>query len=735
MNEFMALLLSLSVSGTLLFLIILGLKRLCQNSFSRRWQYYIWLIVVLRLLIPFTWSPINLRSLSAPIHTTAVADEAPAPVAAAAADTGQQLPPQTAKKTEMTPTDTAGRPRPDLFLCLFFAWSVPALVLFVRKITIYQGFTRYIRAGNTEVCDINMLNLLSDCEERLRIRTNIELYCNASVTSPMMTGFFRPDIVLPASVSDGQTLSCIFMHELFHYKRRDMFYKWLVQLTICIHWFNPFVYWLEKEANRACELSCDEAVVAILDDTARRKYGDALILFLKATSLCKSAPASVTLTEDAKEVKERLGAIMNFKKRTKAIRILTGVLTLCIILGAAFIPVYSVTASGGARSESDKASFPAEKPHGADAYIYDEASGVGRYLDNALKNTVSDRSHDYDYDYDYDYDFDWDSDDDRADEERNKGLWDQALLDAYAAYGITCDGKFFYYRGELVYLFLDHRSDSSFYRMSLNQKGIVSIRIIRSAENEITGVAYMTPEEVNALMFGDDLPLINTKEWDCSMLSAVEACYKTDNISILPSPTDKIILKEYLTENQSGYYAGTEIKNGVLTIRCGERPAGSYESCIELYVPDNVLAYVRVETVSGAITADNYTGSLALSTVSGLIDICDSAITGSINSVSGEVTICDSAITGSIDTVSGSVGLFPADMPGNLAVCSHSGKIEVFLPETASCSLRAETDSGRIRSDYFDIPPENQEAFSKIIGSRPKVSIALKTVSGNIEIN
>lgn len=54
MNEFIKTLLSLSVSGTLLLLLILGLKQLYKNKFSRRWQYYIWSIAALRFLLPFT---------------------------------------------------------------------------------------------------------------------------------------------------------------------------------------------------------------------------------------------------------------------------------------------------------------------------------------------------------------------------------------------------------------------------------------------------------------------------------------------------------------------------------------------------------------------------------------------------------------------------------------------------------------------------------------------------------
>lgn len=43
-----------------------------------------------------------------------------------------------------------------------FIWSALALVLFVRKVTVYQGFIQYIKAGNKEVSDIKILNLLPD---------------------------------------------------------------------------------------------------------------------------------------------------------------------------------------------------------------------------------------------------------------------------------------------------------------------------------------------------------------------------------------------------------------------------------------------------------------------------------------------------------------------------------------------------------------------------------------------
>ena len=245
MNEFMKILLSLSVSGTLLLLPILGLKQIYKNTFSRRWQYYIWVIVVLRFVIPFTPDTMNVRSLFKMLNTTVITNDSPVrPNVSAAVDTNddvaEQL--QIPSSENVVVNDATTQRSPNVYFYLFFVWSALALVLFVRKVTIYQGFIQYIKAGNTEVSDIKTLNLLSDCEEKLNIKTRVELHHNAMIASPIMIGFFRPSIVLPIGELEDKELFYIFMHELRHYKQRDMFYKWLVQIVVCIHWFNPFVY-------------------------------------------------------------------------------------------------------------------------------------------------------------------------------------------------------------------------------------------------------------------------------------------------------------------------------------------------------------------------------------------------------------------------------------------------------------------------------------------------------------
>ncbi|MCM1046740.1 MAG: DUF5780 domain-containing protein [Candidatus Gastranaerophilales bacterium] len=341
MSEFIKILLSLSVSGTLLLLLILGLKQFYKNRFSRSWQYYIWIIVVFRFLLPFTPDTTIVGSLFEKFNTTSIANEKSInPNMPVTVNTGSNEKEQERENVDIN-ANTGIHNWRNAYTGIFLVWAVLVLVLFVCKITLYQGFAQYIKAGNTEISDIKTLNLLSDCEEKLNIKARVEIYRNVLITSPMLIGFFHPRIVLPVRELEDDELSYIFVHELIHYKQKDMFYKWLIQIVVCIHWFNPFIYLLEKEVNKSCELSCDEKVISILGDKARREYGDILISFLKSNNLYKSSLASVTLTESAEQVKERLVAIMNFKKETKLITIISLVTAFLLSAGGFAMGAYA----------------------------------------------------------------------------------------------------------------------------------------------------------------------------------------------------------------------------------------------------------------------------------------------------------------------------------------------------------------------------------------------------------
>ena len=156
---------------------------------------------------------------------------------------------------------------------------------------------------------------------------------------------------------------------------------------------------LEKEINDACELSCDEAVVRALPEEGKKAYGDTLLMCSKTAYLKKSSVPSPTLTEGGKQLKERLGAIMNFKSKTKTIRFLTVVLTLFILSGAVFIGGYPVSAATDPNGTS-KSSIPEKKAMEKSTYIYDENLGYGWYLDDEnLDNNDLENANSYQYFY------------------------------------------------------------------------------------------------------------------------------------------------------------------------------------------------------------------------------------------------------------------------------------------------------------------------------------------------
>ena len=458
MNEFIKILLSLSVSGALLLLLILGLKPLYKNRFSKRWQYYIWIIVALRFLFPFTPNTTIVGSLFEKFDTAAITNEIPTiPNVPVQVSPGNNEAEPIQTNRDMT---AAAALEPfNKYVCLFFIWSALALVLFVRRITVYQGFIQYIKAGNTEVSDIKILNLLSDCEEKLNIKTRVELSYNSLIASPIMIGFFRPRIVLPVHELEDKELSYIFVHELTHYKQRDMFYKWLIQIVVCAHWFNPFVYLLEKEVNKSCELSCDEKVISILDDKARREYGDTLISFLQSNNLYKSSLASVTLTEGAEQLKERLGAIMKFKKKSKGIIAITAIFSVLVCV------CFFVTG----------------------AYAASPATNNNLVLkDNGKPNEVSIKT---------------ESDRNIKETENKTEKTENQYSTEYAQHGITVTDGIYYYHGERVRIFMDLRMNGSFENFIFDNEGSIDLRVLRDKNNSITNVEYLTESEADELLY------------------------------------------------------------------------------------------------------------------------------------------------------------------------------------------------------------------------------------------
>ena len=360
MNELFKYVLCLSLSGTSLILLLFLCKPLLKNVPNKRWQYYLWLIVITRLLIPFapklSFAPVSIPETGLPVVQVITGASENMPLVAPVEKDGgefESFQPVTA------PVENNSHPLWsyqvwEIFITiLWVAWLTGAAVLFARKIIAYQRYVKRVKRDACQVSDPRLLDLLSECGEQVGVMRPVELSVNRAVASPMLVGFFHPCVILSTADLSEPDLRYTFLHELTHERRRDILYKWLVQFTLCVHWFNPFVWLMSREIDRACELSCDEAVISKLESRERIEYGDMLMNAVRIGGTRRNLSGFMALYESKKMIKERLGAIMNFRKRTKWITFGSLSLALCllaasVVAGAYLIPGFtgSVEAAG-----------------------------------------------------------------------------------------------------------------------------------------------------------------------------------------------------------------------------------------------------------------------------------------------------------------------------------------------------------------------------------------------------
>ena len=345
MNSMMRLVLSLSVSGTLLLWVVWAVTHIGRRKFSKTWQYYVWLLVVLRLLVPFTGS----HSLVGAAFEQFPAAVSSLPALATQWQGAGSVPAAAGDIRPLAADGAATQPEPGTGLVLTLLWGTVALALLGYKSRQYRQFAAAFCARHKAATDPALLNQLAAVCEELGIRAPVELYIDPQAPSPFVVGFFKPKIVLPSTKLPEEEIRFVFLHELTHYRRRDQWCKWLTQAALCIHWFNPLVYWLAHKANQTCELACDEAVIRRLGAPEARAYGSMLIGSLQhAGSKNRYILPGNALEQDARAVKERLEAIRAYQKKSKRVTIAAFAIAVALIGGAGAL---GAVVPGGALAE------------------------------------------------------------------------------------------------------------------------------------------------------------------------------------------------------------------------------------------------------------------------------------------------------------------------------------------------------------------------------------------------
>lgn len=334
MTGFLLTLLRLSLLGSVLGVILMGVLHLLGRRISRAAGYYLWLLVLLRLCVP-VWVdlPIPAYQDMATVTGTMVMtgqNTVTLPAQPPTDQGGQTTPPAQPVTPASGGEAVTAAPTVDWRAVLnapalwFGLWAIGFVLSLGRYGRGYRRFARLVRRESHAPGRL-ALEVLQELDPGGKIALAV---CPA-IPCPMALGLLRPTVFLPEGVEDRGRLEDILRHELTHLRRRDLLYKWCAAVVTSLHWFNPLMPVFRREMARRCELACDEAAAGNLSPEARRRYGETLL------SLAADPPKGLvvtTLCEEKEHLKERLVDLVKGTKRGPAALCLT--LCLTVLLGS-----------------------------------------------------------------------------------------------------------------------------------------------------------------------------------------------------------------------------------------------------------------------------------------------------------------------------------------------------------------------------------------------------------------
>jgi len=264
MRELFETVLILSLLGFFLALLLLCLKPLTAKRFPAKWQYYVWITVLIVMIVP-GYKLIPDKEVEKIQQFTHI--EAPQTDVSSENEFQSEAydtPPITEFKINVSPALTVS-----IFDILSLVWLGGMIIYLVTVIISY--FLYLLRKRKNSVskgeCDE-----LAYVKEMLGIRRRIRVRASYDTASPMLVGVFFPVIYIPLKEIPSDMLKLVFLHELTHYKRKDLIVKWFALFVNGVHWFNPLSYIISANLSEACEVSCDMEVTKNMDEEEQKLY-------------------------------------------------------------------------------------------------------------------------------------------------------------------------------------------------------------------------------------------------------------------------------------------------------------------------------------------------------------------------------------------------------------------------------------------------------------------------------
>jgi len=273
------------VQTAILVAVLYAVDLLLRKRVRAVFRYCVWLLVLVKLVLPPTLSlptgvgywtgdhlPATLNVSSRPFDGPGFEDMG-APVelshAGPSDDVAESAPLVAATDTSVTALTWQA--------ILFVLWLVGVLA-FLALLVQRARFVRGLIAASTPAT-AEFAGVLEQCRRQIGIRLKTRLQISETISSPAVCGFFKPTIVIPAALVgklSPEGLRAILIHELAHIKRGDLWVNSIQTLLQVVYFYNPFVWFANSVIRKVCEEAVDETVLVTLGGRTR-DYSNTLI--------------------------------------------------------------------------------------------------------------------------------------------------------------------------------------------------------------------------------------------------------------------------------------------------------------------------------------------------------------------------------------------------------------------------------------------------------------------------
>lgn len=333
-TDFFLSVLEISLSTSLIALMLVLLAPLLNKRYAAKWNYFIWVFLALRLLLPFHLQPLAAMLAQFTVPKAQQAEDTAA--ATRPSETIAEQPIIVEIPSQLTAPIVAPSEKNHTGISLLNAiaviWFAGAVSFVSLHFVSYLHYKRLLLKKGTAIKDTPSSQLLLHLSEELNIKQPVTLIEYSKANSPMMMGFLKPILVLPKECYGAEELYFILKHELIHLKRRDIYAKLLFMLANAMHWFNPLIWMMRKEAAIDMELSCDEQVVQGAEYTVRKAYTETLFSTLNRKRI-KNTVLSTQFYGGKQIMKKRFKNILEKAKKKNGAIILMCAIVLTIGCG------------------------------------------------------------------------------------------------------------------------------------------------------------------------------------------------------------------------------------------------------------------------------------------------------------------------------------------------------------------------------------------------------------------